>query len=94
MQAKVLKEFTDLRANVLRRPEETFEITEERAQELESNLLKFGPGPWFEISTVVDDKEPESEEVEAPEVEVEVENDGNNLKPAKGKIRNNKKKPR
>ena len=93
MQAKVLKEFTDLRANVLRRLEEIFEITEERAQELESNLLKFGPGPWFEI-TVVDDKEPESEEVEAPEAEVEVENDGNNLKPTKGKIRNNKKKPR
>lgn len=83
MQAKVLKEFTDLRAKVLRRPEETFGITEERAQELESNLLKFGPGPWFEIT---------SEEVEAPEAEVE--NDGNNLKPAKGKIRNNKKKPR
>lgn len=85
MQAKVLKEFTDLRANVLRRLEEIFEITEERARELESNLLKFGPGPWFEISTV---------EVEAPEAEVEVEDDENNLKPAKGKIRNNKKKPR
>lgn len=61
MKIIVLKVFRDLKEDVKREIGDEFEVTEERFEEIEKGLSKFGEGPWVKVV-----EEVPAEEVEEP----------------------------
>ena len=58
MKIKALRRFEDFKEKVTREIGDEFEVTEERLEELKTNLSKFGEGDW--VLEVVEDSAPKS----------------------------------